>query len=182
MKKLHALVFVSTLAAGGTAFAHAPHGRKLERFDQNGDGKVTLQEMKSAAAQRFAEIDGNKDGRISQDEFAAHGEKMRVEFEKRRAERADTGDVKRHRGHGKHHGKDLKGKMFERMDTNADGHIDRKEYDAAIERRFARMDKNGDGVIEAGELRYGRGKHGKGGKHGKHGDAPQQGAAGKGGR
>lgn len=58
---------------------HARHGRgakhgqaKGGRFDQNGDGKVELPELRSAAAEQFARLDKNNDGSLSSDEFRTH--------------------------------------------------------------------------------------------------------------
>jgi Ca2+-binding EF-hand superfamily protein len=57
-------------------------GGKLNRLDENGDGKVERQELKSAAAKHFARLDKNADGSLSHDELGPkHG-----------------------RGHGRHHG------------------------------------------------------------------------------
>lgn len=49
----------------------------------------------------------------------------------------------------KHHGK----KMFEKMDTNADGVIDRAEFMASAEARFTKMDLNGDGSVSPDEAK-----------------------------
>lgn len=42
-------------------------------------------------------------------------------------------------------------RMFDRMDANHDGYLDRAEIRAALTRRFQRMDKNGDGVLTPDE-------------------------------
>ncbi|HTV22654.1 MAG TPA: hypothetical protein VMG12_28390 [Polyangiaceae bacterium] len=69
-----------TLAELGNArkTAHADqqakHGPgKGARFDQNGDGKVDLQELRAAAQNQFAQLDKNKDGSLTNDEFRAQG-------------------------------------------------------------------------------------------------------------
>ena len=53
MKTIHTLAIMTTLALGTVALAQpGGHGRgKLERLDTNKDGKITLAEMKSEAAQ-----------------------------------------------------------------------------------------------------------------------------------
>lgn len=75
-----------TLAELGNAHQHAPgkqaagHGAgKARRFDENGDGKVERQELRTAAANQFAQLDKNKDGSLTSDEFRAqrHGKHRR---------------------------------------------------------------------------------------------------------
>jgi len=46
-----------------------------------------------------------------------------------------------------------KGKMFEKMDTNADGVISLEEHSAKAERRFKKMDANGDGKVTKEEAK-----------------------------
>jgi hypothetical protein len=58
---------------------------------------------------------------------------------------AEGGEVK---GCGHH-----KGKMFEKMDTDADGVISHEEFSAKAERRFKKMDANGDGKITREEAK-----------------------------
>lgn len=72
-----------TLAELGNAHGHAAgdkqaggHGAgKARRFDENGDGKVERQELRTAAANQFAQLDKNKDGSLTSEEFRAqrHG-------------------------------------------------------------------------------------------------------------
>lgn len=72
-----------TLAELGDAHKQAPGGKhaagKLRRFDENGDGKVERQELRTAAANQFAQLDKNKDGSLTSDEFRAqrHGKHRR---------------------------------------------------------------------------------------------------------
>jgi Ca2+-binding EF-hand superfamily protein len=47
-------------------------GGKGRQFDQNSDGKVDRQELRTAAANQFAQLDKNKDGSLTSDEFRAH--------------------------------------------------------------------------------------------------------------
>lgn len=43
------------------------------RFDQNGDGKVDREELRTAAKEQFTKLDANKDGSLTSDEFRMHG-------------------------------------------------------------------------------------------------------------
>jgi len=45
--------------------------------DQNGDKKVSRSEFKTVGESRFAQTDGDKDGRISWAEFKAHASEMK---------------------------------------------------------------------------------------------------------
>ncbi len=46
-----------------------------------------------------------------------------------------------------------KGKMFEKMDTDADGVISHEEFSAEAERRFKKMDADGDGKVTREEAK-----------------------------
>lgn len=46
--------------------------------------------------------------------------------------------------------------MFDRMDTNKDGFLDKDEIQRALSTRFDRMDSNGDGVLTPDERMHGR--------------------------
>lgn len=175
MKKIYALAIITTLAAGGVAFAHGPGG-KLERLDANKDGKVTLAEMKSEAAQKFQAIDADKNGRVVESELAAHREQMRAKFAEKRAARGQgdgkaDGECHGKKGKGWHAGKGAR--FLQKMDANGDGAIDVGEWTGHVEQRFARMDDNGDKVLAGDELTRGRGKHFR-----KHHRAGNTGAAG----
>lgn len=47
-------------------------------------------------------------------------------------------------------------RMFDRMDANGDGYLDRGEIRAALKQRFRRMDRDGDGVVTPDERMNGR--------------------------
>jgi hypothetical protein len=177
MKTIYTLAILTSLAAGGVAFAHGPGG-KLERLDANKDGKVTLAEMKSEADQKFKAIDADKNGRVVEAELSAHHEQMRAKFAQERAARGDGAG----KADGDCHGKKMRhgGKAFflKKMDGNGDGAIDAAEWRSHVEQRFARMDDNGDKVLAGAELerRHGKGKHGRGWHRGR--EQSSTGAAG----
>jgi Ca2+-binding EF-hand superfamily protein len=59
-------------ALGSTALAQRG-GRALERFDKDGDGRLSPAEVAEAPCLRdeFAALDANKDGALSREELAA---------------------------------------------------------------------------------------------------------------
>jgi hypothetical protein len=97
----------------------------LEWFDEDGDGKVTLEEFRSGHDERLVEIDANGDGKVTIEEFQAAPKPSRQAQMQR---------------------------MFQRMDGNGDGTLSREELAARSQARFQGLDTNGDNVITADEL------------------------------
>ena len=128
----------AVLAASGHAH-RAKHGgpgghAMLAGLDADGNGEITQAEIDSVRAARFARHDGNGDGALDFEEFAAlYAEAMRA-----RAER-----------------------VFERMDEGGDAAISADEYDRPFADLVERMDRNGDGVLSADDRRHG-GRHCRG--------------------
>ena len=107
---------------------------------------------------KFAEIDTNGDGALSQAELDAHHEAKRAEREAERAERK----AKR------------KAEMFAKLDTDGNGTISAEEFNSREHPGFDRADADGDGVVTKEELDAMKAKmKGKRGKWHKRGDAPQ---------
>ena len=168
MKKTPLIAAAALIAVASTAVIATAHDRGdgprngrggpealMERFDTNGDGQITMEEIQAAAVARFAEADANDDGQLSAEEMSAAADAQR---EERRAERQAERIAKR----------------IEKADTNGDGVLNLEEAVAAgsdrIERLFDRLDDDEDGVITQAELedakgRFGRGRHGKRGGH-----------------
>lgn len=165
-----AAVLAVTAAAGGTAalasgkpgMQHADRGAfAQERFaemDADKDGKVTAAEMRAFHDARFAKADANGDGKLSLEELD----------ESRRAERQDR----------------LK-KMVLWLDADGDGMLSSEEFEPRKGAMLSRMDADGDGALSMEEMRDGAGRfhHRSGGHHGgRHGgpaDAPTDGAVPK---
>ncbi len=150
------LMTVSAVAKGQGGMMERMMGQERPSFtelDTDGDGQLSVAEIKAIGDARFASMDTNGDGMITADEASAHAAGMA-------SKRA--------------------GKMFERMiqwrDANGDGGLSQAEMgDNGPEKMFMRADGDGDGMISAEEYEQGhqrgpRGGKGERGKMGGHGN------------
>lgn len=136
------VAILTTLALGATAtLVLADQGdnprraamvERLKAADTNADGLISRAEAAALPrlAERFDEIDANKDGQVS--------------FEELRASRG------KHRGHGEH---------FKRMDADNDGKVSKVEALAAAGAAFDRLDANKDGFVTQDEAKSARKAH-----------------------
>ncbi|WP_374525764.1 EF-hand domain-containing protein [Sphingopyxis sp.] len=156
-----ALIAVPVLAAPGSADRNATQTRAeaqahaAERFakmDANKDGKLDASDRAARHAEMqakmFDRLDANKDGSISKAEWDQHSADRAA---KRGEKRADAGDGKRgmrghHGGRGGHGGM-----MMGRADTDGDKAISLAEFQTAALARFDAADANKDGQVTAAE-------------------------------
>lgn len=130
-------------AARGT-FARGGQGRGWQRWDANGDGRLSREEVANAPrlSQEFDAIDTNSDGMLTIEELqAAHGA----------------------RGPGG------AGRGFARWDADGDGKLSRAEVANAprLSQEFDAIDANKDGFLTLDELQAARGQFaGRGGRRG----------------
>ena len=95
-------------------------------LDADGDGSVTIAEMKAQATAKFAERDANGDGVLSSEELVAG-----------MMERAAEGA----------------GRMIEWRDTDGDGSLSQAELGGGFgQQMFARLDADNDGSVSAEEF------------------------------
>jgi Ca2+-binding EF-hand superfamily protein len=92
-----------------------------------GRGDITMDQFVARQTARIMAADTDGDGKVSRAEFVALA-----------STRPGTG------------GRDPS-RMFDAMDTNHDGYLDKDEIRAALEKRFHRMDLNGDGILTPDE-------------------------------
>lgn len=108
----------------------SPARRMMTEMDADKDGYVSRDEFMAAHARAdamFEQLDGNHDGAISRDEFLAGG-------------RGGQG----------------RGERFRLLDSNNDGRITREELEARHTARFEALDADRDGKLSPQELRAGQ--------------------------
>ena len=118
-------------------------GRMLERWDANGDGKITKDEFQGRQAM-FTRLDADADGAITKEELQAvqgrQGGAQPGAWQGRRGDPAER----------------WKG-MLERWDANNDLQLSREEF-GGPEQAFNALDVNGDGTITAEEYNQAAGQ------------------------
>lgn len=102
------------------------HRRMLERFDTNGDEKLTQEELNQARSDLLKRHDANSDGNIDLKEF----ENLWLEVRKQRVVRG-----------------------FQRLDTDGDAKITGEEFLKPFANVVERFDRNDDGVLDRDDRR-----------------------------
>ena len=178
MKKFALGLSLAALSIGGVAYAAHHDGP-----DADGDRTVTRAELQTHAAEIFAKMDVNKDGRIDQADRSAHeialrnehftkldtnkdGSISRAEFDAAHSGGPDGGHGMGGMGMGgammggSAHGKGHRGgmKMMQMADANNDQAISREEFSAAHLKHFEMSDANKDGKVTPDERRAARAK------------------------
>ena len=132
---LAALLLAAEVHAQQPPFARLTPEQFIKRFDKNGDGVLTKDELPPRLAQAFDRIDANKDGKLDRQEVAAL---LRV---------------LRQRGAGGAQAEQAVKRILDRFDTDKDGKISRAEArQGPLARNFDRLDVNKDGFLDRQEL------------------------------
>lgn len=130
----------AALSIAAAAFAFGPGGHDpMTMFDKDGNGALSLAEVRQGAEAMFAKADADKDGRLSHDEMRAHHGKMGG---------GHHGRGGPHKAGGSPPGE--RGPM--RMDTDGDGAISLAETQSMLEGHFTRADANRDGSVTRTEM------------------------------
>lgn len=119
----------------------------LKKYDRNGDGFLTRNELPPLLQHRFAEFDADKDGKLSVEELRTHMEclqKWQALVAHRRERLLALGGYVGSVASSDRPVQKLVQSAYElmqRIDANHDGKIDREEWDAArLKMREARLD------------------------------------------
>ena len=74
------LLAAAPVLAKGPGYGGGPGAMMFDRFDTDGDGKVTQEEFQAGHDGRFAQMDLNGDGAVTQDEARQAMQQMRAEY------------------------------------------------------------------------------------------------------
>ena len=123
---------LAAVAVGGIAIAQG--GSRMAP-------PATKAEATAQAAARFAMLDTDKNGQVTEAEMTAHREARKARRAERMAAKGKEMPDRPMRG----------GKIGQRADSNGDGQLSLAEMTAQAMSRFDRMDANKDGTIDAAE-------------------------------
>ncbi|HBK45162.1 MAG TPA: hypothetical protein DDZ67_01745 [Xanthomonadaceae bacterium] len=182
-KPLIALAVLGVLAAGSAFAVDTPADPAKPRptLDKNGDGFVDRSEAAASPrlAEKFDELDKNKDGKLSRDELPRrHGWKGRHDGGPMAKLDADKdGRISREEAKA-----DPKfAERFDKMDANKDGFVDKADFQLRAKQHrdewFAAADTDKDGKLSKAEFDAASGKHGRFGHDGKRAHPPKAEAA-----
>ena len=122
----------------------------IKRFDKNGDGYLTKDELPPALTRAFDKMDVNGDGKLDRKEVAAMLQILRRRFGLNDAQAAKNNKTKKPDSPSVDR---MVANWLERMDANQDGKISKEEAKAALAANFERFDLNKDGFLDKNELR-----------------------------
>lgn len=158
-----ALIAVPVIAAPGSADRNATQTRteaqahaaeKFAKMDANKDGKIDASDRTvrraEMQAKMFDRLDANKDGSVSKAEWDQHSADRAAKRGEKHAAAGAEGGKRGMRGH--HGGRGGHGDMMiGRADTDGDKAISLAEFQTAALARFDAADANKDGQVTAEE-------------------------------
>ena len=137
-----------TFAQGGGQGARMGQERpSFEELDANGDGQISVDEVKAFSTARFTALDTNGDGALDRDELLAAATSRAADQAETRIDR-----------------------MLTWQDDNGDGALSQSEMPGdRMGQMFERMDRDDDGVVSQDEYEQAQDRGGRSGKKGKRG-------------
>jgi Ca2+-binding EF-hand superfamily protein len=114
----------------------------IKRYDKNGDGFLTKDELPPFAAKFFEKADTNGDGMLDRKEVEGLLKVLRQQFGMAPGAAPTPADVDR-----------VVEKLLAQFDTNKDGQISRNEAKGRLAEIFDQFDINKDGFLDRNELR-----------------------------
>lgn len=173
MKKT--IIYVTAVAAlltSATSFAFAKDNdgkrggrdrganieRMLERLDTNGDGGISLEEVKAHQTELFSKVDADANNSLTEEEFGMIREIRKAERDANKPEGEETAMADSDKD-GKRKGKrgGMRGPNFERIDADSSGTVTLEEFTSIADKMFERFDRNDDGLINQDDMRKKRG-------------------------
>lgn len=126
-------------------------GHMLGRFDENRDGKVAKEEFLGRVKRRFAEMDLDGDGKITDADLPPMLRGIGVLAGSDRGgagPMAAGGEMGHSMRGGRQRGMGAMLGWLRSADANRDGVITLEEVTAQADKQFARLDRNSDGVLD----------------------------------
>lgn len=149
------LAVAIALASAGIAAQESPQER--QPVDSNGDGSISIDELRAARPQvteeRFAAMDTNGDGQLSRDEMRAAAPARRDGANRRERPNLDTnGDGKISLAEMQASRPNATSERFNALDSDHDGFLSRDEI-ASQRQRFDALDSDSSGGTSLDEIR-----------------------------
>ena len=149
MSKRKVLLVAGALVAAGTvaALAAAPHFRGHHRMGMGFDGGDGRHGAR--LAERLKEMDANKDGVVTLEEFLGRRDAGFARLDKTGDGLVDASDLAAQAKENT----DYRARRFLKMfDANKDGKVTKEEFEQRAKDRFAMRDLNSDGAIDLDDM------------------------------
>lgn len=111
---------------GGAGGAGGAMNQVMERYDTDGDGALTVEEITAARSAQLGEFDADGDGSLSLEEYQA------LWLDAMHERMVDR---------------------FQQHDADGDGAVTQEEFARDFSRMVERRDRNGDGMLNADDMR-----------------------------